>query len=416
MSRKRFYVILVLLIITAIIISLIISSDIKKSKPSIQSINLTPAENEWLQKNKESITYINDPDFAPASFLDSYGNYTGISEDYIEIIEAKLNVNFSRIHTGTWKEAMDQAKAGKIDIVGAIAVTPERLKFLIFTPPFFRSPSVFLTRKNYPDIIDRSDLRLKRVAVSESYAVENFLQTAEPLIILVPVLNDLEGLKKVSSGELDAAASDLATASYMIEKSGMTNLKIAAETGMDYNLCFGINKENPVLASIMIKAVNSITEAEIRSIKKKWIQLEFEPFAFSRKLWIAIAFLMFIIISGSVIFLLWNRSLSFKVDQKTKELSDYKDKLELLVEDRTKELQDTVSELNAALDNVRSLRGLLPVCSKCKKIRDDDGYWQQMEEYIRNHSDVEFSHSLCPVCSSELYGDQNWFKKKDNDS
>lgn len=412
MSRKSFYLILVSLVITAIIISLVISSGIKESKSSVQSISLTQSENEWLQKNKTNITYINDPDFAPASFLDSYGNYTGISEDYIELIEAKLKINFDRIHAATWKEAMDQAKAGKIDIVGAIAVTPERLKFLIFTPPFFRSPSVFLTRKNYPDINERSDLRFKKVAVSESYAIESFLQAAEPLIILVPVLNDLEGLKKVSSGELDAAASDLATASYMIEQSGITNLKIASETGMDYNLCFGINRENPILASIMIKAVNSINDEEIRTIKKKWIQLDFEPFAFSRKLWIAIAFLMLVIFSGSAIFLLWNRSLSFKVDQKTKELSDYKDKLELLVDDRTKKLQDTVANLNEALENIKSLRGLIPICSKCKKIRDDDGYWQQMEEYIRSHSEVEFSHSLCPGCSAELYGDQDWFKKK----
>jgi two-component system sensor histidine kinase EvgS len=232
------------------------------------------------------------------------------------------------------------------------------------------------------------------------------------LIIRVPVRNDLEGLKKVSSGELDAAASDLATASYMIELSGITNLRIAAETGMDYHLCFGVNRENSILASIMIKAVNSVTEEESRQIRQKWVHLEFEPFSFSRKLWIAIAVLIAIVAAGSGVFLIWNRFLSMKVDQKTRELSEYRDKLELLVEDRTKELQDTVKELNKALDNVRSLRGLLPICSKCKKIRDDDGYWQQMEEYIRSHSDVEFSHSLCPVCSSELYGDQNWFKKK----
>ncbi|HNT35571.1 MAG TPA: response regulator, partial [bacterium] len=54
---------------------------------------------------------------------------------------------------------------------------------------------------------------------------------------------------------------------------------------------------------------------------------------------------------------------------------------------------------------IRALKGLLPICSKCKKIRDDTGYWQQVEVYIRDHSDAEFTHALCPECVKELYGD-----------
>ena len=52
---------------------------------------------------------------------------------------------------------------------------------------------------------------------------------------------------------------------------------------------------------------------------------------------------------------------------------------------------------------MNSLRGLLPICSRCKKIRDDKGYWNQIEEYIREHSEAEFSHSICPKCAKDLY-------------
>ncbi len=62
-------------------------------------------------------------------------------------------------------------------------------------------------------------------------------------------------------------------------------------------------------------------------------------------------------------------------------------------------------ELQDALDQVRQLQGMLPICAQCKKIRDDDGYWHQIESYIRDHSEAVFSHSICPDCFRELYPD-----------
>lgn len=62
-----------------------------------------------------------------------------------------------------------------------------------------------------------------------------------------------------------------------------------------------------------------------------------------------------------------------------------------------------IVELQEALANIKVLRGLLPICSHCKKIRDDKGYWKAVEVYIREHSEAEFSHGLCPDCVRELY-------------
>ncbi|MBF0259415.1 MAG: GAF domain-containing protein, partial [Desulfamplus sp.] len=64
-----------------------------------------------------------------------------------------------------------------------------------------------------------------------------------------------------------------------------------------------------------------------------------------------------------------------------------------------------IEELKEALANVKQLSGLLPICSFCKKIRDDKGYWNQIECYIRDHSDAEFSHSICRECAKEHYPD-----------
>jgi PAS domain S-box-containing protein len=69
------------------------------------------------------------------------------------------------------------------------------------------------------------------------------------------------------------------------------------------------------------------------------------------------------------------------------------------------ERERLIHELQDALANVKTLRGLLPICSNCKKIRDDKGYWNQIESYIQDHSGAEFSHSMCPECVKKLYPD-----------
>ena len=66
------------------------------------------------------------------------------------------------------------------------------------------------------------------------------------------------------------------------------------------------------------------------------------------------------------------------------------------------ELEKANKDLQNALDNVKTMRGLLPICALCKKIRDDKGYWRQIESYVRDHSDAEFSHGYCEECADKL--------------
>jgi hypothetical protein len=77
-----------------------------------------------------------------------------------------------------------------------------------------------------------------------------------------------------------------------------------------------------------------------------------------------------------------------------------------------KGLQDTVVNLEKALREVKTLRGILPICSFCKKIRDDKGYWDQVEVYVSEHTDADFSHSVCPGCMAKHYPGISISKKK----
>lgn len=77
------------------------------------------------------------------------------------------------------------------------------------------------------------------------------------------------------------------------------------------------------------------------------------------------------------------------------------------------ELEKRNKELQAALSKIKTLSGLLPICASCKKIRDDGGYWHQVEAYVQDHSDAEFSHGLCPDCVSRYYPDFKKNKKEE---
>ena len=80
------------------------------------------------------------------------------------------------------------------------------------------------------------------------------------------------------------------------------------------------------------------------------------------------------------------------------DLSQARDHLETRVRERTRDLE-------TALEKVQVLSGMLPICCSCKKIRDDEGYWQPVEQFVAMHTGARFSHGLCPECATQLYGD-----------
>jgi len=102
-----------------------------------------------------------------------------------------------------------------------------------------------------------------------------------------------------------------------------------------------------------------------------------------------------------------------RVKDRTADLAKANEQLKLQIEERKKaqeEKEKLIIELKNALREVKALSGLLPICASCKKIRDDKGDWNQLEDYIRKHSEAEFSHSVCPDCAKKLYPDLDIYR------
>lgn len=79
------------------------------------------------------------------------------------------------------------------------------------------------------------------------------------------------------------------------------------------------------------------------------------------------------------------------------------------------EREKLIQKLQKAIDEIKTLSGIIPICSSCKKIRDDKGYWKQVEVYIEEHSKAQFSHAMCKECCEKLYGGQDWYEEGKKD-
>jgi len=85
--------------------------------------------------------------------------------------------------------------------------------------------------------------------------------------------------------------------------------------------------------------------------------------------------------------------------------SRFKSRTNMQLNEKNAEIKKRNEELQKAMAQIKQLKGFLPICSSCKKIRDDDGYWSEVEVYIRDHTDANFSHGICPDCFERLYPD-----------
>lgn len=100
--------------------------------------------------------------------------------------------------------------------------------------------------------------------------------------------------------------------------------------------------------------------------------------------------------------------LETRVTERTAALEGANEKLQNEIAERERndaEIQRLVGELQVALAEIKTLGGLIPICASCKKVRDDQGYWNQIEVFVKERSHAEFSHSICPDCMKELYPD-----------
>jgi len=282
---------------------------------------LTPEEQQWLSEHEGKIRYAPNPNYPPIAFVDEDGTFKGITADYIKLIEQKLNFRFERVYYDTWDEMVASAQQGKVDLIGAIQNTPERREFLRFTTPYVTIPNSIVVRENLEGTLTPDMMAGMKVVIVEGYSSYDYVEITYPDIMLEPVRDNPAGLQMVSFGRADAIITDLAVASYFIEKLGITNLRVAGSIDYTWELCFGSKKDWPVLQSILQKVLDDISPEEKAAIYRKWVNIPGVDIWKEVIVPILIGLGVVVLIVGSVSILIWNRSLNKKVQQRTTELT-----------------------------------------------------------------------------------------------
>ncbi|MDC7231895.1 MAG: transporter substrate-binding domain-containing protein [Spirochaetales bacterium] len=366
-----------------------------ESEPSRLHIRLTEKEQQWLDKHK-TIRIGGPKSFPPFHAYTEKGMSEGIASDYVDLILSSLDVEVISVPDLPWPEVLKRTRDKELDLIACSGKSPDREEYLLFTEPHLSFPLIIITREDAPFISGLQDLTDRKVALLPQNIISDWLETDGIEVIPFSADSPLKALEAVSTGAAEAYIGNLAATSYLISEYGLVNLKVAAPTEYgNYNLYMAVREDWPELVSILNKGLEAISVEQHRVIRNNWLSIKYEYGISPRDI---IRTVVIVGAAAAVILLIilrWNRLLRQEIENRKK----------------------TETELKAAFEDIKTLNGLLPICSHCKNIRDDKGYWNKLEAYLEEHTDASFSHSLCPRCARELYGNEEWFTadRKENE-
>ncbi len=314
---------------------------------------LTKSEKEWLNKHPNLVVGLS-PNAPPYQFINEKGEEVGIFIDFLTIIENQLDYKFKKVYQSDFSKLLTSTKEGSVDVLLEIQKTRERQLYLNFTPVLISHKHVIVVRKTWDNFNSISDLRDKKIAVVNQFAVNEYLTKNYPDYLLLPLFDDVTCLRAVSTGQADAFICQQAVSTYYIVNEGISNLKIAGEIDYANELTIASRKSQDTLNAILSKTVNNISKTEKQNIYSKWLSYEIKPFYLEARFWIMIAtiFLIALFLIG-----LFSWILQRKVNQKTNELKIAKDKAEeneFLIQKQLKELQSSEEEIRATNEELVS--------------------------------------------------------------
>ena len=243
------------------------------NRKEIVTNSLSTKEMNYLKKKKKVLMCVL-PDWLPFEQIDKNGEHNGIGADFIKIISKYIDTPIELIPTKEWSESLQNIKERKCDILPVAMNIPSRRELMNFTKPYISEPFVVATKANTFFIKDVKALSNKKIGIVKSYAFIEVLKSKNPSIEIVNVKNSKEGLERVRSGELFGYVDTMPTIGYAIQKYSMLDLKIAGKLEFDITLSIASRNDEPLLNSLMQKAIDSISKEQKRSIIGKWISIK----------------------------------------------------------------------------------------------------------------------------------------------
>ncbi len=363
-------------------------------------ITFTSDEKEYLE-DKGNITISAYPEGMPYQNFDEAGNLEGMGANYLTLFEKRLGLTFQVLPVKTREEAVTSIQKGEVDALLLAEVSTARDNHMDFSTPYISFPYVIATTSDKLFIEDINKKLDKTFAIVRKTAIVDKLRSHYQTINVLEVTSISEGLEKVRRGEVFGFIDTSAAIGHTIQKELILDVKIAGTVPYNLNMGVATQGNEPLLGTIFQKAVDSLNNEDKQKIYNLWVAVKYEQgidYSLIGKILLCVLVLF-------VIIMYWNRKLYNARNAKQQAI----DNLSVA----QNQLETKNMELEHALEEVKQLSGILPICCQCKQVRDDSGYWQQVEQYISKHSEARFSHGFCPDCyKKEMTRIEEW--KKNN--
>jgi PAS domain S-box-containing protein len=240
----------------------------------VPALDLTAEERRFLDEHKVlRVAVSTTPPFQRVSTENGVPRYTGVSADYLSLLQEMLGVVFTPRFGISFTRALELAQTGEVDLFACISDTPQRRAFLTFTKPYVAFPYVLVCRRDGNLATGISALRGKTLAVAPAYYAYYRVQREYPELGVHFLLEETgaKALEAVSKGAADAVILNLAMATFLINTLGLDNLRVAAPLAWEPNaLCMA--SPNPVLAAIVQKALDAIPLEKKSALLAPWLE------------------------------------------------------------------------------------------------------------------------------------------------
>lgn len=236
-----------------------------------QKLQLTDREERWLVQHPVVRVVVNEA-LAPLTFFDSDGNFRGVSADLLELIRLRTGLRFDIHRSRNDDEMIDQVNRNQADLIAALLPSEQRETLLNFSRPYLENSVVLLTRKAASSPSNLTQLTGKRVAIAQGIPMADYLRREFPQIHLIETPDTFSAVELLAEGQADGAVSSLVNANYFISSRIFEHtLQISTTIGTRqaaFSLATGRNAKE--LASILDKALLSITPEELGIINSRW--------------------------------------------------------------------------------------------------------------------------------------------------
>lgn len=233
-------------------------------------IELTEAEQHWIREHPV-IRVVALGDYAPYLISEPDGQLAGLSVNLIDLIAKRTGLKFEYQRYSSVGEAIGAFKSGGGDVLPALARSPEREAFALFSQPYATAFAVLVTRTDSPYLNSLQDLAGLRVGCLRGAVQNRLIAEAAPDARIIEYATSQESLVALAAGKVDATYASVGTAAYYIKHLQLSNLRLGSVMGNSMELHVGVRKDWPVLAGIIDKALASVTPTERKKLDDQWI-------------------------------------------------------------------------------------------------------------------------------------------------